>query len=87
MKPFDIVALGELNVDLILNQIDGFPEMGKEKFAKQMTLTLSKSFPGGSDGKVSAYNARDPCSIPGAGRSPGEGNGNPRQYSCLGNPC
>ena len=43
MKAFDIVALGELNVDLILNQIDGFPEMGKEKFAKQMTLTLGSS--------------------------------------------
>lgn len=43
MKSFDIVALGELNVDLILNQIDGFPEIGKEKFAKQMTLTLGSS--------------------------------------------
>ena len=43
-------------------------------------------FPGGSDGKVSAYNARDPGSIPGEGRSPGEGNGNPLQYSCLENP-
>ncbi len=40
---FDIVALGELNVDLILNQIDGFPEIGKEKFARQMTLTLGSS--------------------------------------------
>ena len=38
---------------------------------------------GGSDGKVSAYNAGDPGSIPGSGRSPGEGNGNPLQYSCL----
>ena len=38
--------------------------------------------PGGSDGKVSAYNAGDPGSIPGSGRSPGEGNGNPLQYSC-----
>ena len=37
---------------------------------------------GGSDGKVSAYNAGDPGSIPGLGRSPGEGNGNPLQYSC-----
>ena len=45
-------------------------------------LTL-KAFPGGSDSKVSAYNARDPDSIPGLGRSPGEGNGNPLQYSCL----
>ena len=36
--------------------------------------------------KASAYNAGDPGSIPGLGRSPGEGNGNPLQYSCLGNP-
>ena len=43
-------------------------------------------FPGGSDGKVSAYNAGDPGSVPGSGRSPGEGNGNPLQYSCLENP-
>ena len=39
-------------------------------------------FPGGSDSKASAYNAGDPGSIPGSGRSPGEGNGNPLQYSC-----
>ena len=44
------------------------------------------SFPGGSDGKESAYNAGDLGSIPGLGRSPGEGNGNPLQYSCLENP-
>ena len=43
-------------------------------------------FLGGSDGKVSAYNAGDPSSIPGLGRSLGEGNGNPLQYSCLENP-
>ena len=43
-------------------------------------------FPGGSDSKASAYNAGDPGSIPGSGRSPGEGNGNPLQYSCLENP-
>ena len=42
-------------------------------------------FPGGSDGKASAYNAGDPGSMPGLGRSPGEGNGNPLQYSCLEN--
>jgi len=40
-------------------------------------------FPGGSDGKASADNAGDPGSILGLGRSPGEGNGNPLQYSCL----
>ena len=42
-------------------------------------------FPGGSDGKASACNAGDPGSIPGSGRSPGEGNGNLLQYSCLEN--
>ena len=45
-----------------------------------------RGFPGGSDSKASACNAGDPGSIPGLGRSPGEGNGNPLQYSCLGNP-
>ena len=43
-------------------------------------------FPGGSDGEESACNAGDPGSIPGSGRSPGEGNGCPLQYSCLENP-
>jgi len=42
-------------------------------------------FPGGSDGKVSAYSAGDLGPILGSGRSPGEGNGNPLQYSCLEN--
>ena len=44
------------------------------------------SLHGGSDGKESACNARDPSSIPGLGRSPGKRNSNPLQYSCLGNP-
>ena len=44
------------------------------------------NFPGGSDGKASAYNARDLGSIPGSGRSSGQGNGNSLQYSCLENP-
>ena len=43
-------------------------------------------FPCGLDSKASAYNAGDLGSIPGSGRSPGEGNGNPLQYSCLENP-
>ena len=43
-------------------------------------------FPGGLDGNESASNAGDPGSIPGWGRSPGGGNGNPCQYSCLENP-
>ena len=47
---------------------------------------LGMGFPRGSDGKASAYNAGDPGSIPGSGSFPGEGNGNPLQYSCLENP-
>ena len=43
-------------------------------------------FPGGSDSKAYAYSTGDLGSIPGSGRSPGEGNGNPPQYSCLENP-
>ena len=45
--------------------------------------TISRGFPGGSDGKAIAYNAGDLDLIPGSGRSSGEGNGNPLQYSCL----
>ena len=47
---------------------------------------ITLSFPGGSDGKESACNAGDLGSIPGLGRSPGEGHGNPLQYFCLENP-
>ena len=50
------------------------------------TVSDILDFPGGSDGKASAYNVGDPGSIPGSGRSPGEGNGNPLSYSCLENP-
>ena len=42
-----------------------------------------EDFPGGSDGKASAYNVGDAGSIPGSGRSPGGGNGNPLRYSCY----
>ena len=45
-----------------------------------------QGFTGGSEVKASACNVGDPGSIPGLGRSPGEGNGNPFQYSCLVNP-
>ena len=48
--------------------------------------SLVVSFPGGSDGKACAYNVGDPGSVPGSGRSPGEGDGSPLQYSCLENP-
>ena len=48
--------------------------------------TFTWDLPGGSDGKMSAYNAGDPGSIPRSGRFPADGNGNPLQYSCLENP-
>ena len=47
---------------------------------------INKGFPGGSEVKASASNTGDLGSIPGSGRSPGEGTGNPLQYSCLENP-
>ena len=47
---------------------------------------MTLGFPGGSDGKASASNAGDPGLILGSGRSPGEGKGNPLQYSCLEDP-
>ena len=55
----------------------------KEEKEEQGNSLAIVDFPGGSDGKASAYNEGDPVSIPGSGRSPGEGNGNPLQYSCL----
>ena len=48
--------------------------------------TLKGGFLGDSDGKESAHNDGDLSSVPGSGRSSGEGNGNPLQYSCLENP-
>ena len=51
-----------------------------------VVLYIKMDFPGGSDGKASAYSTWDPGSIPGSGRSPGKGKGNPLQYSCLEHP-
>ena len=50
-----------------------------------LCIIFSRGFPRWRSGKESACEARDADSIPGSGRSPGEGNGNPFQYSCLGN--
>ena len=52
----------------------------------QATHSYILGLPGGSDGKESTCNAGDPGSIPGWGRSSGEGHGNPLEYSCLENP-
>ena len=64
-------------------------DLKKILFKKEETyvhLRIYGDFPGGSDGKASVYNVGDLGSIPGSGRSPGEGNGNPLQYYCLENP-
>ena len=58
-----------------------FPTQGSN-----LRLLNCRGFPGGSEVKASAFNAWDPGLIPASGRSPGEGNGNPLQYSCLENP-
>ena len=57
---------------------------GRKRIFFSRLIPLGGS-PGGSDGKESACNAGDPGSISGLGRSPGEENGNPLQYSCLEN--
>ena len=61
-------------------------QLGITRLSSIWDTLILKEFPGGSDGKASAYNVGDPGSIPGLGRSSGEGNGNPLQYSCLENP-
>ena len=61
----------------------GTKERKETSFVKHL---LDKGFPGGSDGKELTYNAGDLGSVPGLGRSPGGGNGNPLHCSCLENP-
>ena len=58
----------------------------KLKTFKDIYIYIYLGFPGSSDGKAIPYNEGDLGSIPGLGRSPGERNGNPLQYSCLENP-
>ena len=64
----------------------GAPKSLQMVTAAMKLKDASLGFPGGSEVKTSACNAGDLGSIPGLGRSPGEGNGNPLQYSCLENP-
>ena len=73
---FDLYIYGNVRINISVSTTDSQLGMFKKS---------TKGFPGGSDGKASACNAGDPGSIPGWGKSPGEGNGNPLQYSCLEN--
>ena len=64
---------------------DGRYRQLMKSFTLKGSRKMLRGFPGGSDGKESACSTGDLSSIPGSGRSPGEGNGNPLQYSCLKN--
>ena len=55
----------------------------KQLYISVLTELTQLGVPGGSDGKESAHNVEDPGLMPGSGRSLGEVNGNPLQYSCL----
>ena len=69
-----------------LSQCTSTANFSKPNFSNcSIRLFIHMGFPGGSDGKASAYKTGDLGSVPGSGRSPGEGNGNPLQYSCLEN--
>ena len=74
-KPFNITVIQ------VYAPISNTEEAEVEQFYEDL-----QDFPGGSDHKPFAYSAGDLGSIPGFGRSPGEGNGIPLQYSCLENP-
>ena len=87
-RPRDRTRSLALEADTLTSEPPGkplcFEDTGKDPVL--VCLPDIKGFPGSSDGKESAYNAGDLGSIPESGRSPGEGNGNPLQYSCLENP-
>ena len=61
-------------------------EFGSTNLISNLVLRDAGNYPGSSDGRDFACSEGDPGSIPRSGRSPGEGNGNPLQYSCLENP-
>ena len=82
------VSLHSSAITLSLFQTQTFPCSGLVLYTvrhHKLLLALGH-FPGGSENKVSVYNAGELGSIPGLGRSPGEGNGNPLQDYCLENP-
>ena len=74
----------ESNSDLE-NTVQMWPPLAQNEFLNFDLFFILMGFPGGSDSNASACNVKDPGSIPGLERSPGEGNGNPLQYSCLEN--
>ena len=81
-----------LGVNTPTNAVSLNAELGRyftnyvRKYIQDVNFDILVGFPGGSEGKELACNAGDLGSIPGVGRFPGEGNDNPPQCSCLGNP-
>ena len=71
-----------IQISQVAGQVFWYSHLFKN-FPQFVVVHRVKEFPGGSDSKASAYNAGDPGSIPGWGRSSGEGIGNPLQYSFL----
>ena len=89
LKEFGIILSLENAVNVQVNvslraQIE--PHVQNEDIIWGDFTNIQTGFPGDSDGKESACNSGDPGSVPCWGRSPGEGNGYPLQYSCLENP-
>ena len=76
----DAMVVGKRAQDILNTEIQGLSPASFLSFFFNF-LFYTGVFPGSSDGKASAYNAGDLGSVPGSGRSPGEGNGNPLQYS------
>ena len=75
------------SISLPVLPLDFAPELHEQFQVSYLCMPLvSFDFPGSSEVKVSAWNAGDQDSFPGSERPPGEGNGNPLQYSCLKNP-
>ena len=73
------------NLKVLSQESQLYTERNEKAWMGFIEEVLYLGFPGGSDGKESACNTGDPGSIPGSGRSLGEWNGNPLQYSCLEN--
>ena len=72
-----------INLESVLKSRHYFAS--KDLYSQSYGFSIALGFPGGLDGKESAYSVGDLGLIPGPGRSPGEGNGNTLQYSCLEN--
>ena len=85
VQPVDLIPLSSISLSLliIISTIQGHCELKREYTIK---ATSTVQWLGGSVVKNPPVNAGNTGSIPGLGRSPGEGNGNPLQYSCLKNP-